>query len=238
MPPYLKLLSRAPLDYGAIVLEFRSGVERLLDSEDFGPDARGGGSRLAVVAGASMARVQARRRVPVLKIEATRTMCRGDVFALRSAELVDSPERGSGSLVDALLLGCRGRVRGECLRLINALASSGGADDISLSPIEGGSRARAHHRAGRGGHPRATRHLPRRAAETLFHAVAARRMCAMGVMRWVVAVLLGAGTTGEISNARAAPVAKRAAHRIRRRTRRRAREPHLNAPGDRPPSAC
>ena len=118
-------LELAPLDYGAIVLEFRSGVERLLDSEDFGPDAREAEDRVSRVLRALRWRVSRAPEGSVLKIEATRTMCRGDVFALRSAELVDSPERGSGSLVDALLLGCRGCVRGECPRPINALASSG-----------------------------------------------------------------------------------------------------------------
>ena len=200
MPPYPETLELAPLDYGAIVLEFRSGVERLLDSEDFGPDAREAEDRVSRLLRALRWRVSRAPEGSVLKIEATRTMCRGDVFALRSAELVDSPERGSGSLVDALLLGCRGRVRGECLRLINALASSGEGRRYLLSP---GSRvvpALALTIAPGEADTRARRHLLGALQKLSFHAVAARRMCAMGVMRWVVAVLLGAGTTGEISN--------------------------------------
>ena len=200
MPPYPEDLELAPLDYGAIVLEFRSGVERLLDSDDFGPDAREAEDRVSRLLQALRWRVSRAPEGSVLKIEATRTMCRGDVFALRSAELATSPERGSGSLVDALLLGCRGRVRGECLRLINALASSGEGRRYLLSP---GSRvvpALAHAIAPGEADTRARRHLLAALQKLSFHAIAARRMCAMGVMQWVTAVLLGAGTTGEVSD--------------------------------------
>ena len=64
MPPYPEDLELAPLDYGAIVLEFRSGVERLLDSEDFGPDAREAEDRVSRCCGRFDGACLALRRVP------------------------------------------------------------------------------------------------------------------------------------------------------------------------------
>lgn len=197
--PYPETLDLVPVDFGAVVLEFRSGVERLLDAtEQLGPEAEEAESRVARLLQALRWRITRAPEGSVLRVEATRTTCKGDVFALQQADLADSSESGSGSLVDALLLGCRGRVRAECLRLVNALATSGDGRRYLLSPGSRVASALALCAEPREADTIARRNLLGAMQKLSFHALAAERMSALGVLPWVTKVLLGATTTGEV----------------------------------------
>ena len=195
MPNYPEDLSLTKLDYREVTLEFRSGVERLLMSEgDLGPDEQDAESRVSRLVQALRWRITRAPEGSVLRVEAVRTMIRGDVLAIRSKQL---SERGPGSLVDAMLLGCRGRVRAELLRLINVLASTGDGRKYLLAPGSRVVAALASTVEPGEADTRARRHLLGALQKLSFHAVAARRMCALGVMGWITKMLLGVVTTGE-----------------------------------------
>ena len=196
MPAYAEDQTLVRLDYREVILEFRSGVERLLMTDATGPEEEEAESRVSRLVQALRWRVSRAPEGSVLKVEAVRTMVRGDALALRSRQ---ESERGSGSLVDAMLLGCRGRVRAETLRLVNALAATGDGRRYLLSP---GSRVVAALASAvdfNEQDTRARRHLLGALQKLSFHAVAARRMCALGVMGWVTRTLLGVVTTGEVT---------------------------------------
>ena len=196
MPAYAEDQTLVRLDYREVILEFRSGVERLLMTDATGPEEEEAESRVSRLVQALRWRVSRAPEGSVLKVEAVRTMVRGDALALRSKQ---ESERGSGSLVDAMLLGCRGRVRAETLRLVNALAATGDGRRYLLSP---GSRVVAALASAvdfNEQDTRARRHLLGALQKLSFHPVAARRMCALGVMGWVTRTLLGVVTTGEVT---------------------------------------
>ena len=195
-PAYAENLTLVRLDYREVILEFRSGVERLLMTDATGPEEEEAESRVSRLTQALRWRVSRAPEGSVLKVEAVRTMVRGDALALRSKR---ESERGSGSLVDAMLLGCRGRVRAETLRLVNALAAAGDGRRYLLSPGSRVVAALASTVNANEQDTRARRHLLGAMQKLSFHAVAARRMCALGVMGWVTRTLLGVVTTGEVT---------------------------------------
>ena len=195
-PAYAENLTLVRLDYREVILEFRSGVERLLMTDATGPEEEEAESRVSRLTQALRWRVSRAPEGSVLKVEAVRTMVRGDALALRSRR---ESERGSGSLVDAMLLGCRGRVRAETLRLVNALAAAGDGRRYLLSPGSRVVAALASTVDANEQDTRARRHLLGAMQKLSFHAVAARRMCALGVMGWVTRTLLGVVTTGEVT---------------------------------------
>ena len=195
-PAYAENLTLVRLDYREVILEFRSGVERLLMTDATGPEEEEAESRVSRLTQALRWRVSRAPEGSVLKVEAVRTMVRGDALALRSRR---ESERGSGSLVDAMLLGCRGRVRAETLRLVNALAATGDGRRYLLSPGSRVVAALASTVDANEQDTRARRHLLGAMQKLSFHAVAARRMCALGVMGWVTRMLLGVVTTGEVT---------------------------------------
>ena len=196
MPAYAENQTLVRLDYREVILEFRSGVERLLMTDAAGPEEREAESRVSRLVQALRWRVSRAPEGSVLKLEAVRTMVRGDALALRSRQ---ETERGSGSLVDAMLLGCRGRVRAETLRLVNAMAAAGDGRRYLLSPRSRVVAALASAVDFDEQDTRARRHLLGALQKLSFHSVAARRMCALGVMGWVTRTLLGAVTTDEVT---------------------------------------
>ncbi len=199
---YPEDLSLVRLDYREVVLEFRGGVERLLMSEGkLGSEELDAESQVARLLQALRWRISRSPDASVLIVEAVRTMIRGDVLCIRSKQI---SERTSGSLVDALLLGCLGAVRAQTLRLINSLAQTGDGRKYLLLP---GSRVVAALAAAvepDEHDTRARRHLLGALQKLSFHSVAARRMCALGVMGWVTKTLRGAVTTGELKSRNAA----------------------------------
>lgn len=181
MTPYRDVIF-APLDYEKIRLDLRA------DSAA----ARGTGANQKEAEGRVVRLLQAlrwrlTRSAPGHpRRDAAQTLVDGDVFALRVADAVGT-ENTSDSLVDSLVA-CSGRIRGECLRLANALASDGGGRRYLLSP---GSRvvgALAAAIVPGEGDTRGRRHLLGALQKLSLHRRAARRMVALGLVPWIAKV--------------------------------------------------
>ena len=200
MTPYRDVIF-APLDYDKIRLNLRAdaaAIRAAAADTAVGAGANQNHQKEAKEAESRVCRLLQSLRWRVTRSaaghprrDATQTLVDGDVLALRVVD-AEGTESGPGSLVDSLAA-CGGRVRSECLRLVNALASDGCGRRYLLLP---GSRVVAALSAAivpAEGDTQARRHLLGALQKLSLHRRAARRMVALGTLPWIAAVLLGGG---------------------------------------------
>lgn len=193
MTPYADVIF-APLDYDKVRLDLRADV-----SAAAGAAANNRAARLL-----QSLRWRMTRSSPMPCRDAAQTLVDGDVLALCLSD-AEGTENTPSSLVD-VLINCGGRVREECLRLINALASYGPGRRYLLSP---GSRVVAALSANASPDEPDTpsrRHLLGALQKLSLHRRAARRMVALGLLPWIAKVLLCATTSDAVRLSRADPV--------------------------------
>jgi len=177
------------LDYAQIVLDIRASIERLLSGTD-DCDSKDLVGRLLQALRWRIMRVLSGHACR----DVLRSFLSGDVLAIRCAHIENSPENTPASLVDALLIDCGRRVRIECLRLINTLASTGSGRHYLLLP---GSRVIAALAAAVGpseGDLCGRRHLLGALQKLSLQRLAATRMVALGLMSWISGMLSRAHT--------------------------------------------
>jgi hypothetical protein len=191
MTPYRDVVF-APLDYDKIRLELRGDVAAAGGAGANQKEAKEAEGRVGRLLQSLCWRVA--RSAPGHPCrDAAQTLVDGDILALRVAD-AGGTESTPASLVDSLV-GCGGRVRGECLRLVNVLALDGGGRRYLLSP---GSRVVAALSAAiepGEGDTQARRHLLGALQKLSLHRRAARRMVALGLVPWIARVLQGAAST-------------------------------------------